>query len=279
MMKLNEKAIEVTKVYEENPKVSAVILAGSVSRGWQDRHSDIELHILWSEPPTDEDRMHVVHRVNGEIIGFHEYEEEEWAESYITGGIKLEISSFLYSTVDRVINEVVTGYDTSYDKQCLVAAVADGVVLYGDGVDQTLKAKASQYPEELAHKMILENLEFGSRWNNRRALLDREDWLMLYELICSIERKLSGVLFGLNHIYVHHPAFKWMKHSADLMDKKPVQLYERLSDILIGDVESSVAKLEVLIQEVYALVEAEYPELDIEQYKLTAGFVRPEQQL
>lgn len=275
-MSLKDKAIEVVKVYKENPKVSAVILAGSVSRGWDDQHSDIELHILWAEPPTDEDRMSAIKQVNGEIIDFHEYEEEEWAESYITDGIKMEISGFLQSTVERIIDEVVVEHDTSLDKQCLVAAVEHGGILYGDTVVQELKKKTASYPAVLAEKMIIENMEYWNRWNNRYALLDRKDWLMLYDLICTMERKVLGILFGLNHLYVHHPSFKWTKQSADLMEIKPVDLYERLSDILTGASNESIQKLEVLIGEVFDLVEANCPGINVEKYKSKAEFVRPE---
>lgn len=50
-MGLKEKAIEMSEIYRKNPKVEAIILAGSVARKLEDEHSDIELHILWSTPP------------------------------------------------------------------------------------------------------------------------------------------------------------------------------------------------------------------------------------
>ncbi|HSU78888.1 MAG TPA: cytoplasmic protein, partial [Candidatus Angelobacter sp.] len=52
-MDLRETAIKLAAIYQLNQKVKGILLAGSVSRGWQDRHSDIELHILWAEPPSD----------------------------------------------------------------------------------------------------------------------------------------------------------------------------------------------------------------------------------
>ena len=55
-MGLKEKAIEMSEIYRKNPKVEAIILAGSVARKLEDEHSDIELHILWSMPPENEDR-------------------------------------------------------------------------------------------------------------------------------------------------------------------------------------------------------------------------------
>jgi predicted nucleotidyltransferase len=45
-MKLKDIAIKMASIYQQNPKVKAVLLAGSVSRGWEDKYSDIELNIF-----------------------------------------------------------------------------------------------------------------------------------------------------------------------------------------------------------------------------------------
>ncbi|TKV46541.1 hypothetical protein C1I58_23935, partial [Bacillus sp. PIC28] len=137
-MGLKEKAIEMSEIYRKNPKVEAIILAGSVARKLEDEHSDIELHILW----------------------------------------------------------------------------------------------------------------LSNRWHNRKALLKRKDWLMLYDVICEVQRNIFGVLFGLNKMYVHHPAFKWMPNNVERMTIKPEKLYERMADTLIGNPEKSVQELELLIEEV-----------------------------
>ena len=91
---------------------------------------------------------------------------------------------------------------------------------------------------------------------------------MLYDVICEVQRNLFGVLFGLNRMYVHHPAFKWMAYNVERMNIKPKNLYERMADTLIGEPEYSVQELEVLIEEVLHLVEQYAPELNIaEQQK------------
>ena len=57
---------------------------------------------------------------------------------------------------------------------------------------------------------------------------------MLYDVICEVQRNIFGVLFGLNKMYVHHPAFKWMPNNVERMAIKPEKLYERMADTLIG---------------------------------------------
>ncbi|MES5954494.1 DUF4037 domain-containing protein [Bacillus fungorum] len=268
-MGLKDKAIEMSEIYRQNPKVEAIILAGSVARKLEDEHSDVELHILWSAPLEDEDRKGPINHIGGTILSYHPYEDEEWSETYLTKeGIKLEISNFLTETVEKVISDVVDQYDISYEKQCIVSSVHDGVSLYGEEKVNELKDKVVAYPEDLAKRMISENLWLSNRWHNREALLKRKDWLMLYDVICEVQRNIFGVLFGLNRMYVHHPAFKWMPHNVERMNIKPENLYERMANTLIGKPEYSVQELEVLIEELLHLVEHHVPELNIaEQQK------------
>jgi Domain of unknown function (DUF4037) len=268
MNNLKQKALEISRLYKKNPKTESILLAGSVSRHWQDEHSDIELHILWSEPPTDQNRQHPIKEANGSILSYHPYEEEEWSESYLTNdGVKLEISSFLTGSVQRIIDEVMIHNETDYDKQCIAASFHYGESLYGEANINVLKNQLVHYPVDLSKTMILENLHLGNQWHNRQALLDRQDWVMLYSVICAVQMKLLGLLFGLNNMYVHHPSFKWMKQSIGQMSKKPDNLYERLADILTGNPENSIKELTVLLTESTTLVEGHYPGLITSELK------------
>jgi len=274
-MNLMQKAIDMAEIYKQNPKVEAILLAGSVSRNWQDENSDIELHILWSAPPEDEDRGGPIKNIGGTILSYHPYEEEEWSESYLTGdGVKLEISNFLTVTVKKFISDVVDKYETDYEKQCIVASVQDGVSLHGEEIIRKLKDRIAEYPLELSKQMIEENLLLSNRWNNREALLRRKDWLMLYDVICEVQKNVFGVLFGLNKMYVNHPAFKWMAFNIERMIIKPENLYEKMTNILMGNPENSVKELELLIKETLILAEKQIPELDLREQKKQISYVK-----
>ncbi|WP_172461149.1 DUF4037 domain-containing protein [Priestia endophytica] len=204
-MRLSLLAAEISNLYKKNPKVEAVLLGGSVSRNWHDEFSDIELPVLWKEDPIDKERKEPIHVLKGTIIEFHPYEKEEWSESYTTQGVKIEISNFLTQTVKNISYDVVKTFDTNLEKQCLVASIHDGIPIYGKDVVNNLKKTVEVYPKELSEAMIKENIDLGTRWQNREALLAREDWLMLYDVIVSAQVKVMGLLFGINRLYVHHP--------------------------------------------------------------------------
>lgn len=274
-MTLKQKAIDMANIYRMNPKVEAILLAGSVALGWEDDFSDIELHIFWNEAPTERERMAPIQSVQGKILAFHPYEDNEWSESYVTkDGIKLEISNFLTVTINSFIQQVVVGFDTNTDKQCLLASIVDGEGIVGKKLIQEFKRKSSLYPSELSEKMIIENLELGSRWTNRRALLKRQDWLMFYTVLCDVQKRLMGVLFGLNSIYVHHPEFKWMSQKVKRLKVKPDDFQTRLEAILLDSPEKSLDKLEELVKEVYMLVEIHKPGINLDTLKTNISFAK-----
>ncbi|WP_027954538.1 DUF4037 domain-containing protein [Halobacillus kuroshimensis] len=255
-MSLNKKAVNMAYFYQENANVEAVILAGSVSRNLDDHHSDIELHVLWKEPPSDYDRMDPVKRGEGILHTFYPYEDGEWSETYHDqSGVKFEISSFLTTTISEVIHDVKKKLDVSYEKQCLLAAVQDGVVLHGHHVGDILKQEVDVYPGALAEKMIKIHLDFGSPWRSRRVLCEREDWLMFYSVICRVHQNLFGILHGLNRMYVKHPSFKWMKETLKQMDVHPERMSERLTHIFHASPAQALQETEQLVKEVVRLVE------------------------
>ncbi|WP_153464341.1 DUF4037 domain-containing protein [Sediminibacillus terrae] len=277
-MDLLQLATNLSKVYMRNDRVEAVLLGGSVARRWQDDYSDIELFIFWKESPNEQDRKNPIEEVDGNIIDFHPYEEEEWSETYITEGIKLEISSFLTDTIHRILDEVITCHDTDLDKQCLAATIFDGVPLGGKEIIDSLKKKVEVYPEELGEAMIRENLDLGNRWSNREALLAREDWLMLYKVITSVQSNIMGMLFGLNRLYVHHPAFKWQKQTLEKMKMAPKNITESLPSVLIDSPEKGIREIEGILQEVYELIQRTHPEIDLTSVMERTRFLRPQRQ-
>lgn len=274
-MNLAHKSEKMAALYKENPKVKAILLAGSVSKNLHDEHSDIELHILWASSPTDEDRQNPIERIDGKILSYHPYEDEEWSEAYLDqDGVKYEISSFLYETITHFVSDVIDGYETNFDKQCILASIHHGESLYGGETINEFKNRVAAYPLALSENMISENLWFSNRWNNRKALLKREDWLMLYDVICNVEKNLFAVLFGLNQMYIQHPVFKWMYVAIEKMHIKPDHLYERMSNSLLAAPEEGVKELEVLVEEVIQLVEKHHPELEISDQKNHIGYVK-----
>ncbi|MBI4675534.1 MAG: hypothetical protein HY741_28150 [Chloroflexi bacterium] len=117
-----ELAKKIAPLYAANPKLRALVVAGSVARGWADEWSDIELDLFWNEPPTDAERKSVTDKLNGQIEYYYPREGFEWSDAYHIGNVKIEISGFLATTIDEFIHAVIEQYDTDVDKQLRFAA-------------------------------------------------------------------------------------------------------------------------------------------------------------
>jgi predicted nucleotidyltransferase len=49
------------------PVVDAIFLGGSTARGQADRYSDIELSVLWTTPPTEQERVRAITQLGGDL--------------------------------------------------------------------------------------------------------------------------------------------------------------------------------------------------------------------
>ncbi|MCP8968903.1 DUF4037 domain-containing protein [Ectobacillus ponti] len=267
-------AERVAGEYGKLGKVEGVMLTGSVSRGWQDLYSDIELYVLWKEAPEEEDRTAVAKALGGEVLQLHPYEEGEWADVYMVDGIKLEISGFLPDTVEQWIYEVTEQYDTDISKQHVLASIADGRALLGEGLIVQWKKQCAAYPAGLMAALMEEHLETTGRWSSRYALLHRKDVLMLQAVKCQVLQQLWTLLFAVNRQYIPHPLFKWSRQYAKLLPVMPQDFQKRAEHVLTQLTEESVEMLETMRQEVYDLVEAAGTPVD-KVYRHT--FIRPVQ--
>lgn len=103
-MILIDEAKKVTEYYRSNTNVDIVYISGSVSRGWEDEYSDIEINVLWNKDPTEDERLYPIKERGGKVLDFYPFEGEEWSESYIVSNVKYEISNFCTRTFQRIID-------------------------------------------------------------------------------------------------------------------------------------------------------------------------------
>jgi len=254
-------ARRIAAAYVENPKVAAVIAAGSIAHGYADRWSDIELDVFWRVRPSDEERLQAVERAGGVIWHLHppEPDDPELSEAYHVHGVKVDLSNFALEGVERILASVIDQADTAFSNQVLISHLQHAVVLSGQDVITRWQARAASYPDATARAMVRENLSFTPWWG-KEMLAERGELLLLYESFGTIAKKILMVLMGINRIY--HPGFKWVDRVIERMEVAPPDLASRLRLIFRAEPATALPELRRLVEETFALVKEHMPEVD-----------------
>jgi predicted nucleotidyltransferase len=253
-------AQRIAPAYAANPKVRAVLLAGSVARGNADDFSDIEIDIFWSEPPTEADLTVPIERFGWKVLGRH-VDEHEWADSFFIEGIKVDTSQFLASTIDRWLEDALVGADTNPEYQVRITAIQHGQPLYGADLIERWRARVAIYPEALAHAMVAEYGYFRPHYL-LAMLAARDDVLILHQDLVAAEQQILSVLMAVNRVYAPHPYHKWLDWEVAQLPLAPPDLNRRLRSLLRDEPRAAVDEIHTLIEEVFTLVERHLPDFD-----------------
>jgi hypothetical protein len=253
--------------YAANPKAKVVMVAGSTAAGTADRYSDLELDVYWNAPPTDQERVAAAEGGGGTLVDLWPYEEDEWAETISVGGFQVGTSTFLVTTMERYLAEVIDHASTQPLPQVRLWSLLHARPLVGEELVARWRAKAAAYPPALVHAMLREHLGFEPFGDAEDLLAARGDLLVLYDGFCRVERQLLGALLGLNRLYLPNPSFKGMDTMIAAMALAPPNLAARLKDAFHVPAPDGVRVLHALIDEVFALVELHLPEFDTGPYR------------
>lgn len=262
-------AQQIVSAHNDNPSIKAVMVGGSVSRGYADRYSDLEIGVFWSDPPTEAERKSAVESLGGKLLTFDESPRNELYaldEAAIRGKTYHGTSmiSTQHLTVDEMekgLVEVLDRHDTSLDKLALMSAVRDGVPLHGGDLLHAWQRRVVAYPVDLAIKIIQENLWFGP-WFCAESYAGRDDILVLNQHFLWIEQNMLQILAALNRHYYPSPEHKWTNELISGMKLSPPDLASRLKQVFRVEPLEGWHRLKTLIHETLDLVEMHLPEVN-----------------
>lgn len=263
---LRQVAQEIAATYGKYPGVRAVLLCGSVSRGWADRWSDIELTVCWELMPSLETRVELAASAGAEGRRVYPLDPEARTheEEFTHRGEKVDLAHMEIVGIAAILNEVTVDCDPSLRKQACVAGLRDAVALAGDELPQAWQRQAAVYPADLRRTMIERNLVFGPHWW-LEMLAERNDLLPLHDLLCRIERALLGIVSALNATYLPSEGFKWSQRVASQMPIAPGQFALRLERVFRMPPVDAVRESGDLIEDVLRLVARHAPEVAIDR--------------
>ncbi len=258
-------ARQVAPIIATNPRVQAIMLAGSTSRGRADRYSDIEIGVFWSGPPSDQERMAHIEPAGGVFWELDPYNPEDkiWMEEWGLGGLKMDVRNLTVEDMEGILTDVVDHYDTSEFKQATISAVQYAIPLYNAPLLERWKTKLASYPEELGRAMVSEHLLLYEWCWQVEQLSWREDWPLVYSSLSEASRQMLAILMGLNHIY--HPGLKWLNHLIGEMQIAPPDLATRLKGIFFVEPLTAIQETRKLVLDVYDLVDKHMPTVDTQE--------------
>src|SRR5579883_3490058 len=130
-------ACSLAEQYATLEHVAGVMVGGSPARGQADRFSDIELLVVWSSAPTEEERGAVISAAGGDLHRLYPYDATEaiWEDLYFMGrdasdepfsGCQVEIGHHLRETLDATITRILEQPQTDEALLNLLAGIFDG---------------------------------------------------------------------------------------------------------------------------------------------------------
>lgn len=268
-------ARQINKAYTPNSNVAAVILSGSVARGYADEYSDLEIGVFWKQPPNDDERRSAIAHAGGDLWSFHSYEHkpeqvvnEHYGLSRIvidgvvhTGNLMIDVKHFTMAGAERCLCDVLDQFDTTPAKHILLAAIQDAIPLFGNSVIESWQHRLKAYPHKLAIKVIQENLWCGP-WFIPQAYVQRDDYLVLYQHFIWMQQSILKVLAGLNRMFYPSAEYKWASEFINQFILVPANLAQRMKHVFKVAPSAGMQEMLVIVQETVNLVGQHLPEVN-----------------
>ncbi len=279
-------ARRVASAYAGNPKVAAVIVTGSVSRGHADRYSDLEMGVVWREAPTEEERDTAARTLAADDYRLYPYdtEWELWADDLFFGraasgepnsGHLVELVHQTVEYTERALADVLERYDTSDAKQSLMSALVSAIPLQGEALVEEWRGRAREYPRGLAVAMLNKHAQIDHFWRAEMFLERGNNLLMLNDLFVQVSKKVVCSLLALNGVYYSGlSTFKWVDLVLDGLHIAPNGTGRRLKHLFEAEPLDAIAELRGLVEETYNLIEENFPEVDVARLRLIFRYRR-----
>lgn len=248
--------------------VQAIAVIGSAAYDYADAYSDLELLVLWEQPPDATLRHAVMRHLNAELREPVRVPIQDYA--LLVGGVAVDLWHTTQADEQALIDTVLHDHSLDLVANNRLAVIASCRPLYGAPLLGSFKQRVAAYPDALALRFLetylphlyLRNLQLAARRDNPTTF---------FRLLSEIQCGLFLVLLALNHVYF--PTFKWIYPTLDQLPLAPANLGARLRGMFVAPAPQAVSELYAAISETLDLVAAHYPQLDLAQAR--SGLEQP----
>lgn len=236
----------------------AIIVAGSVARGYADEYSDLELPLFWDELPSDATRHAVIQALEADFL--RPYNGPAQEDNLLINDFQVDLWQCSVPFEEDTLDDVLLRYATDLGASNFMDTVRTCIPLAGEALIANWKQRAGAYPEPLALRNLQEQLPHFEIGHLMIHAL-RDNPALVYERISDLQQHLFLVLLALNHAYFPGP--KWLYRTIEALPVQPAQAAQRMRQVFqLGQVQAVQAMID-LLRETLTLVEQAYPQIDI----------------
>lgn len=237
--------------------LEAVMILGSVARGYSDAYSDLEIMLVWDRLPGIDRQETIAELLQAE----HRYPafDPGYQSSFHIRGIPVDLWHTTVAQEEAMIQPVLTDYSLDLVANNRLDTLRSCIPLRAGPCVQRWKTISQEYPEQLAIRFLeaylphfhLRQLNLAARRNNPTAF---------YHTLTDIQCSLFLVLLALNKAYF--PTFKWIYPTLARLPIGPVHIAQRLRQMFDEPPIGGAARLRQVLTETLEIAEAQYPQLD-----------------
>ena len=203
--------------------IRAVVVGGSVARGYSDAWSDLELLAYWDADP-DLDLLRTVMAALGATFRYGPDHAGHWS-AYLIGGFPVDVWHRTGAAEEAAQDAVLRDHSLDLVANNLLDTIRSGIPLVGGETIQPWKDRLAVYPDGLALRFLehylphfhLRHLQFAARRDNPTAF---------FHTLSDVQCSLFLVLLALNGQWF--PTYKWMYQSLETLPVVPEDIGPRL---------------------------------------------------
>ena len=251
-------AQHLVKRLETFEGIKAIVIAGSVARGYADEYSDIEIPIFWDPLPDDATRHAIVSALNAEFL--YAYDGPAHEDQLLIDGVQVDLWDVSTTHQEEILDAVLHKHHFDLGTLNALDTIRSCIPLFGHEVVQKWKLRAQYYPDALAEKIIQEHLAAFSI-GELFILAKRNNPTAFYSRLSFLQQEAFLVLLALNREYF--PTFKWLYHALESMQIKPEAIDHRFRKAYEAPYMAAIEDTKSILEETVQLVERQFPQMDM----------------
>lgn len=263
-----ELAKKLSGIYAEHTDIRMIVLGGSPSKNLSDRYSDLDIVVYWDTVDTEWLEKIPLKDFGLDRAFFRKSDDSDTClESYYLETLKADFGHTTVREWNTWTSQVIDEYATDQGLLGTIRGFLDSIPLYGEELVYEWKSRLSPYPEELAIKIVKENLRFFVKGCLLNQGYKRDDLLFFYDGLSLMFKRILNILGGLNRVYLSTEEPRWIAYELEHMKIKPKNTWNRMKTALLSPGEEAIAILEELIDETFNLVEKHMPKIKVTEIR------------